>query len=344
VPKQAVFAFFNYFLENISMFKGQSISLIYQLNAMKFKSLIELFDTFKTEEQCREYLIQQRWNGKPVCPHCGYTEKAYVIENGKRFKCGNKECYKKYSVTVGAFFENSNIELRTLFAAMYLITAHKKGISSLQLSRDLNIHQKTAWFMLHRIRGMVANKKPELLEGYVQVDETFVGGKNKNRHESKKVRGAQGRSAKDKTPVLGAIEVGGKVVANVITDTTKESLQPVINRMVKHGSIMVTDEWQAYRGLGVPYHHIVINHGAGEYVRGAFDTNSMENFWSLFKRGIIGVYHQVSAKHLQAYVDEFAYRHNSRKDNDQFRFSDTLTKTEGRLKYKDLTAKKKGAE
>jgi len=311
---------------------------------MKFKSLIELFDTFKTEEQCREYLIQQRWNGKPVCPYCGYTEKAYIIENGKRFKCGNKECRKKYSVTVGTFFENSNIPLRKWFAAMYVITAHKKGISSLQLSRDIDVHQKTAWFMLHRIRGMVANKAPEILEGVVQVDETFVGGKNKNRHQHKKVAYSQGRSMVDKTPVLGAIEVGGKVSATVLQDTTKESIQPVINDLVKPGSLMVTDDWHAYKGLNVSYSHIVINHTDGEYVRGAFDTNSIENFWSLFKRGIVGIYHNVSTKHLQAYVDEFAYRFNSRKDNDQFRFSDTLTKTEGRLKYKDLTAKKRGAK
>jgi transposase-like protein len=307
---------------------------------MKFKSLIELFDTFRTEEQCREYLIQQRWNGKPICPHCGHTEKAYRIEGGKRFKCGNKECHKKYSVTVGTFFENSNIDLRTWFAAMYLITAHKKGISSCQLARDLNVHQKTAWFMLHRIRGMVANKAPEMLEGYVQVDETFVGGKNKNRHAHKKVQGSQGRSSKDKTPVLGAVQLGGKLIANVVPDTSRHALQPIIHRMVKEGSIMVTDEYQSYNGLGFRYAHMVVNHSAGEYVRGAFDTNSIENFWSLFKRGIIGIYHNVSAKHLQAYVNEFAYRYNSRKDNDQFRFNETLTKTEGRLKYKDLTKKK----
>src|SRR5258708_7108963 len=148
---------------------------------MKFKSLIDLPDNFPTEESCREYLIQQRWNGKPVCPHCGHSGKVYTIENSKRFKCGNKECHKKFSVTVGTFFENSNIGLLTWFAAMYLITAHKKGIRSLQLSRDLNIHQKTAWFMLHRIRAMVSNQSPEMLKEEVQVDETFVGGKDKNR-------------------------------------------------------------------------------------------------------------------------------------------------------------------
>lgn len=260
---------------------------------MQFKSLIELFDTFKTEEQCREYLVQQRWNGKPVCPHCGYSDKAYKIEGGKRFKCGNKECYKKYSVTVGTFFENSNIELRTWFAAMYLITAHKKGISSLQLSRDLNIHQKTAWFMLHRIRGMVANNAPDMLKEEVQVDETFVGGKDKNRHASKK----KGYND-DKGMVFGAIETGGKVRTKVLPDVTSASLQGAVREFVHPGSIMVSDDARGYKSLKNEYAHVVINHSAGVYVNGNFHTNGVENFWSLFKRDIIGIYHQVSHKHL----------------------------------------------
>lgn len=304
---------------------------------MKFKSLIELFDTFKTEEQCREYLIQQRWNGKPVCPHCGYTEKAYKIEGGKRFKCGNKECHKKYSVTVGTFFENSNIKLRTWFGAMYLITAHKKGIASAQLARDLNVHQKTAWFMLHRIRGMVANQSPEMLQEEVQVDETFVGGKNKNRHASKK------KGYDDKAMVFGALQTGGSVKTKVLLDVTGESLKGAVREFVHHGSIMVSDDARGYSSLKNEYAHVVVNHSAGEYVNGAFHTNGVENFWSLFKRGIIGIYHQVSHKHLQAYADEFAYRFNTRKTNDQERLAAVLTQTQGRLKYKDLT-KKKGAK
>lgn len=282
---------------------------------MKFKSLIDLLDKFPTEESCREYLIQQRWNGKPVCPHCGVDKKPYVIEGGKRFKCSDKDCRKKFSVTVGTFFENSNIDLRTWFAAMYLITAHKKGISSCQLARDLRVHQKTAWFILHRIRGMVSSQSPGMLNDHVQVDETFVGGKDKNRHASKK-KGHEG-----KTMVFGALQTGGKVKTKVLPDVSGASLQGAVTQFVRVGSIMVSDDARGYTEVKHNYAHVVVNHSGGQYVNGAFHTNGIENFWSLFKRGMIGIYHQVSAKHLQAYADEFAYRYNTRKVNDQERLA-----------------------
>lgn len=305
---------------------------------MKFKSLIELFDAYKTEEQCREYFVQQRWNGKPVCPYCGVDKKCYVIEGGKRFKCSDKDCNRKFSVTVGTFFENSNIKLRTWLGAMYLITAHKKGISSLQLSRDLNVHQKTAWFMLHRIRGMVSNNAPDMLKEEVQVDETFVGGKNKNRHANKK------KGNDDKAMVFGALETGGKLRTKVLPSVKGVELQGAIREIVQPGSIMVSDDARGYHAVKREYSHVIINHSAGIYVNGDFHTNGIENFWSLFKRGIIGIYHQVSHKHLQAYADEFAYRYNTRKVSDQERLATVLTHTQGRLKYEDLTAKKEGAE
>lgn len=304
-----------------------------------FKSLPELLDYFKDEETCRIYLEKTRWAGVTICPYCDHSGKMYLIEKGRRFKCGNKECHKKFSVTVGTVFENTKIKLRLWIAAIYLITAHKKGISSLQLSRDLNITQKTAWFMLHRIREMVTAKTPHILNTIVQADETFMGGKNKNRHYNKRVPESQGRAVKDKTPVLGIIEVGGKVNTRVIADTKASTIRPIIEKIVTSGAIMVTDEWKGYRGLGSNYSHIVVNHGHGEYVRGAFHTNNIENFWSLLKRGVYGIYHQVSRKHLQRYCEEFAYRFNTRDLNDGSRFNSALTNTDGRLKYKDLIRK-----
>ena len=168
-----------------------------------FKNLIQLLDYFKDEATCVNYLSVSRWGDTPACPHCGNVG-AYITNRG--YKCKAKECHKKFTVTTGTVFENTKIDLRYWFAAIYLATAHKKGISSLQLSRDLNITQKTAWFLLHRIRLMLTNNAPQKLEGGVEVDETFVGGKNKNRHANKKIEGSQGRSAADKTPILGIAE------------------------------------------------------------------------------------------------------------------------------------------
>lgn len=243
---------------------------------MNFKSLLQLFNHFKDESTCIDYLIKQRWNNKPVCPHCGHN-KSYKIENGKRFKCANNECYKKFSVTVGTIFENSKIKLNIWFAAIYLATAHKKGISSLQLHRDLGVTQKTAWFMLHRIREMLREKRSVLLSGTIQADETFVGGKNKNRHADKKIENSQGRSVKDKTPVFGMLN-DGTVNTNVVTDTKAETLKPIIRLMIEKGAIVVTDEWNAYNGLSDEYQHEVVKHNEKQFVNNGFHTNSMEGF------------------------------------------------------------------
>lgn len=315
---------------------GQALSLIYQSSEMTFKNLQQLFDTFKDEQTCREYLEQQRWNGNVECPFCGATK---VYRTNRGFKCADKFCAKKFSVTVGTIYENSKVGLRTFFAALYLISSSKKGISSLQLSRQLGITQKSAWFVLHRIREMLKDKAPEQLRNVVEIDETFVGGKNKNRHADKKVKGTQGRSFKDKTPVFGALQRHGKVRAIVVTDTTYNSILPVMVDTVKKDSIMVSDEWYSPKVLSPWYKHVVVNHKDEEYVRGAFHTNSIEGFWSILKRGIYGIYHQVSPKHLQRYCDEFAARYNTRDIKDNERFQLAVKNSEGRLKYNQLIGK-----
>jgi hypothetical protein len=260
-----------------------------------------------------------------------------VYRTNRGFKCGDKFCGKKFSVTVGTVFENSKISLVIWFAAIYLGTSSKKGISSLQLSRQLGITQKTAWFVLHRVREMLKDKAPSMLRNVVEVDETYVGGKNKNRHYGKKKDGQGGAG---KTPVLGAIQRHGKVVANVVPDTTHATLLPRMVAMVEAGSIMVSDQfYHTYQPILEPYKQVVVKHSDGEYVRGAFHTNTIEGFWSLLKRGIYGIYHQVSPKHLQRYCDEFAARYNSRDIKDNERFELSVKNSEGRLTYNRLIAK-----
>lgn len=311
----------------------------------QFKSVIKFLDFFKEEKVCRAYLERKRWNGKPTCPHC-HAENPYTTNRG--YKCSNKECYRKFTVTIGTIFENSNIKLRYWFAAIQVATAHKKGISSYQLARDLGVTQKTAWFMLHRIREMMRREAPKLLGNMVEVDETFVGGKDKNRHIDKRTashmprgalltRGTPTKWQDRKVAVVGILERGGKVAAKVIPNVQEKTLIPIVKEHVSTDATVMTDEHVGYSKLtSHGYTHETIRHSADEYVRGLVHTNSIEGFWSLFKRGIIGIYHFTSEKHLQKYVDEFAYRYNTRKITDSERFSFTLTQCIGRLTYANL--------
>ncbi|MBX3240175.1 MAG: IS1595 family transposase [Chitinophagaceae bacterium] len=306
-----------------------------------FKNLTQLLDFFKDEETCKAYYEQKRWGGNVACPHCGSLK---VYRTNRGFKCGEKLCYKKFTVTTQTIFENTKIGLRTWFAAMYLISTSKKGVSSLQLAEQLGITQKTAWFVLHRIREMLKDNGNEQLEGEVEVDETYVGGKNKNRHKNKKVENSQGRSAKDKTPVVGLIQRDGKVRLFVVPNTESETLHTIMGSNVAENSTVITDAYRAYNGLDSRYTHVTVKHEEGGYVikigDQKFHTNNIENFWSIFKRGIIGIYHFVSAKHLQRYCSEFGYRYNERELTGVKKFDIALTKVSStRITYNTLIGK-----
>lgn len=305
---------------------------------VNFKNLQQLLDFFKDEETCKKYYEEKRWGGTPACPHCGSLK---VYRTNRGFKCGEKECYRKFSVTVGTIFENSKIGLRTWFAAMYLVSTSKKGVSSLQLAEQLGITQKTAWFVLHRIREMLKDTKGEQLQDVVQLDETLVGGLNKNRHADKKHKNTQG--GKGKAIVLGAVGINGKIKTTVIPNTEISTILPMVKKWVKEGSIMVTDEARQYhKSLDTDFFHVAINHSEGEYVRGGFTNNKIENFWSTFKRGIIGIYHFVSVKHLEKYCQEFGYRYNYREFSGVEKFNEALVRVSGtRLTYNRLIGKNK---
>jgi len=285
---------------------------------------------FSDKETCKSYLAEMRWSNGITCPHCSHY-KIYTMKNN--YKCAG--CRKQFSVTKGTIFENSPIPLQKWFAAIWLITSHKKGISSLQLHRDIGVTQKTAWFMLHRLRNCFGIED-EKLENTVEADETYVGGKNKDRHESKKIKGTQGRSTKDKAAVLGMVERGGKVKAVKVPDVSAETLTTEILSNVKDGAKVYSDEWVGYNGLDAIYKHAIVNHSAKEYVNGDVHTDTIEGFWSLLKRGIIGIYHFTSKKHLQKYLNAFAYRYNTRHFECSQRFSNMLAMSNVRLTYKEL--------
>lgn len=304
-----------------------------------FKNLTEVILHFSTDKVCREFLETKRWNGTPTCPHCS-CDKWYKLNDGKTYKCGNKECYKKYTVTVGTIYENTNVPLTKWFAAVYIITAHKKGISSIQLSKDIGVTQKTAWYMNHRIRQMVGERHPEALENTVEVDETYVGGKMKNKHTKVRAEAhANNVSHTDnKTGVMGFLERGSGVRLNVI-DKTK-SFKEMVKGNVALEAIVITDSLNAYTGLANEFKgHEVVNHSEDEYVRGEWHTNTIEGFFSFLKRSIYGCYHYVSPKHLQRYCNENSYRYNTRDLKDGQRFEITLSNIEGRLPYKTLIGK-----
>lgn len=306
---------------------------------LKFKNLIELTEYFSDTQTCVDHLEKLRWNGQRCCVHCGST-KTYVCKGFGKYKCG--DCKSRFSVTSKTFFEASKISLSKWFIAMYLCLSHKKGVSSVQLAIDLGVTQKTAWFILHRIRVLVCDRSPELLEGVVELDETYIGGRDKNkslkkRREQKAYTQRTGKGWRsEKAMVAGAVERGGRLVLKHIPNVQPDVLVPFVHDSVKKDSTIYTDELGTYTQTQ-GYTHETVKHSNKEYVRGKVHTNTIEGAWSLFKRSIYGIHHQVSKKHLQKYAVAFAFRYSTRKHTEQERFDIALTKcNEGRLRYSEL--------
>ncbi|MFN8277899.1 MAG: IS1595 family transposase [Chitinophagales bacterium] len=306
-----------------------------------FKSILQFQKEFDTDAKCRAYLEESLWNGTPCCPFCASTN-VHRFPNGVTLKCREKVCRKKFTVTVGTIYENTKLPLTKWFLATYILSVHSKGISSHQLATMLDVTQKTAWFLNHRIREMLAEKAPQVLENMVEVDETAVGGKRRNKHawERKELAEQFGETGSgEKAIVAGIVERGGKVIAKVVPNTDAETLVPFMVDNVKQGATVNTDEHRSYTTIGTKgFTHETISHSEGEYVRGKVHTNTIEGFWSLLKRQIVGIHHNVSPKHLQRYCNEAGYRYNNRGNTQDVRFSDALSRAAGRLKYQDLIA------
>ena len=307
-----------------------------------FKTLPQLFDFFKTEEICLTYWEQIRWKGNVTCPHCD-SENPYKTNRG--YKCRNVECQKKFTAIVGTIFENTKLPLRTWFGAMYLCANHKKGISSLQVARDLGIHQSNAWFLLHRIREVMMERAPHVLGGegvVVEVDSSIIGGKVKNMSNKKRKEIKEGKRGinDNKTPILGVIERSGKIHLEVIK-TVDGGERDMVRERVDKESVIMTDSATTYTTVGKEFaHHGIVDHSKHEYVKeDVYHTNTIEGAFSLFDRMTIGTYHYISPKHLQAYCNECSYRYNTRNNKEPQRFEDTVLKCSGvRLKYRELTA------
>jgi len=311
------------------------------------KSLQEAILYFSNPDNCIDYLALRRWpDGRVICPGCGSDRVSF---NAKRrtWKCSKHHSKREFSIKVGTVMEDSPIPLDKWLTAMWMILNCKNGVSSCEIAKDVRVNQKSAWFMLHRIRlSMQDQNLGSKLGGEVEADETFIGGKARNMHKRVKARRitGMGQSAKDKLIVMGILERGGHVRTHVIPDRQKETLHPIVREHVHAGAALFTDEMGGYKGLSDEYEHGIIDH-AVKYVDGRVHTNGLENFWSLLKRGLSGTYVSVEPFHLFRYLDEQAFRFNYRgtKENpitDADRFSIAASQLAGkRITFAQLTGK-----
>jgi transposase-like protein len=303
-------------------------------------STFQLFQCFPDNESARLYLESRLWPNGPVCPDCKTGERI-TVRKGGYYRCN--ACPQDFTVRTGTIFERSHIPLHKWVYAMYLLVTARKGISSLQLSKEIGVTQKSAWFMLQRLReacGADPLAGGGKLGGDVEIDEAFIGGKEANKHERKRLQNTRGGGGK--VCVLGLRERGGRTVAMPIPDRSANTVQSVIHAAVEVGSNLFTDDASAYTEMdGLFFRHEVVNHSAKEYVRGNAHTNSIESVWAVLKRGLHGVYHHASRKHLHRYVDEFTFRLNAGnvKHHTFERLDAFVANVAGRrLTYKELTA------
>lgn len=279
---------------------------------LKFDSLLDFAEAFPNEEACIKYLEQLIWYGIPVSPF-NRSSKVYTCANGKYF-C--KETKKYFTIKTGTMFENSKVSLRQWFMATYLVTSNSSGCSATNLARKIGVTRKTAHYMLLKLSVNLGFENRNKLSNVVEVDESYVGGKNKNRHRDKRYKGVQGRAAKDKVPVFGMIERDGKLNAFVVNDVGSKTLTKWVARFVTPSSVVMSDEWKSYNCLNSHYEHHIVEHGKGQYVSESAHTNTMEGFWSILKSSICSVYRHVSRKYMQYYVNSSVFRYNTRKMSD----------------------------
>jgi len=303
-------------------------------------SLTDAIRYYSDEDRCIAYMISRRWpDGIVKCPTCG-SDSVHFLANQRRWKCSGKHSRRQFSVKVGTIFEDSPLSLTKWLPAVWLIGNCKNGISSCELARDLDVCQKTAWFMLHRIRFAMQRGSFDKFggSGPVEADETFIGGLARNMHADKKAEKIHGTGGAGKELVMGLLDrETGKVRLKHVTNRKRHTLQEEVRANVESGSEVFTDELASYTGLDKDYVHEFVNH-AEKYVEGSVHTNGIENFWSLLKRGLKGTYVSVEPFHLFRYLDEQAFRYNERKGNDAARFIEIMSTVSGRrLTYKELT-------
>lgn len=294
------------------------------MDPLKNMDLMKLMADCDTQDECRTILEELRWKDRVKCPRC-QGEKVSRIR--KRFQYDCDSCRYQFSVTSGTMFQDSHIPLTKWFAAIYLMCESKKGVSANQIKRTLHIGYQTAWFLCHRIREAIKTDQSNKLDGIVEADEKYVGGHYDRRRK---------RGPWEKQPVMGMIERNGKFEAQTIPTPSARTLVGIIRERIAPSATVFTDEYAAYKSVGKMQRHETVNHKREEWVRGEVHTNNIENAWSLFNRSIVGAYHKMSTKHMDAYLDEFEWRFNNR--SNPYLFRDTLLRllASPKMEYKDL--------